>query len=325
MAGLPGPELDEGTKRLIDCYKVNNFILFTRNLSKGPKQARLLIQDIQKRCVDSGLPLPLIAADQEGGPVQRLAPPLWPRLASNREAGSWETPEDAVIEQARQAAEVLLDVGINVNLAPVLDLSFSGQDDVLAQRCYSNDASLAARLGAIYINTLQSHSLAATAKHFPGIGRTRQDPHLKRPVIQADAETIISEAYPFEKAVEAGVAAVMTSHLLYTALDARNIATFSKEIAGVLLRGVFGFKGVLFTDDLEMGGITEHFSVPNAAVKALSAGHDMLLICHDQSLVQKSILAIEKAVEDDELTEERLLESAHRINQMRLFVQGGGG
>ena len=324
MAGLPGSEMDDYTRELIHHFRVNNFILFKRNLSKGPEPAFLLTSEIRQACLEAGLSPPLIAVDQEGGPVQRLAPPFWTKMVSNQEVGLAKMPEEAVVEQAKTAAELLNEVGININLAPVLDLALSGQNKVMAERCYSCDISLTASLGMLYITTLQSYSIAATAKHFPGIGRIQQDPHFKRPSISADAETILSEAQPFQQAIEAGVMAIMTSHILFPAFDNKNIATFSNAIANQLLRSKFGFKGVLMTDDLEMGGIVEHNFVPEAAVKALKAGHDMLLICHDQELVKESIMTIEKAVANGTLSMKRLKESSNRINKLRFFVERGG-
>ncbi len=324
MAGLPGPDLDNGTVELIHRFRICNFIFFRRNLNKGPEQANELTEGIKLVCQDAGVPSPLIAVDQEGGPVQRLAPPFWPSLISNQEVGRSKWPEEVVIEQAKNAAEWLGKIGVNINLAPVLDLAFSHQNEVLAKRCYGPDASITASLGALYIDILQERFIAATAKHFPGIGRIKQDPHLKRPTISAAAETILTEALPFRTAVEANVMAVMTSHISYPAFDKENIATFSRTIANDLLRGEFGFDGVLITDDLEMGGIVEHDLVPEAAIKALNAGHDMLLICHDQELVRKSANAIEEAVRKDILSKELLLQSVERIGKMRSFVKGGG-
>ena len=321
MAGLPGPKLDDNTKKLIELFRVNNFILFKRNLDQGPDIAAKLIEDIKVYCKNAGLSLPLIAIDQEGGPVQRLSPPFWPSLISNQEVGNDLEPFQKVIYQAKMAAKALKKLGININLAPVLDLATPEQNDVLSQRCYSSDPLITGELGSLYVETLQNYCIAATAKHFPGIGRTKQDPHIKQPTIYSEPDKILTEAYPFQLAIDARVQGIMTSHILFPSLDPDHTATFSYTITTQLLRNNFGFNGVVFTDDLEMGGITENINVPEAALKALKAGHDMLLICHNQGLIIEAIDAIGVSVSQEDYLMDRLDQARARIDQLRIFIE----
>lgn len=295
MIGLPGTDLDLETLSLIRDYGVGNFILFERNVKGGPDHTKKLCDDLNGACADAGLPSPVIAVDQEGGPVQRLGPPSWPEIPSNEEMVLSKNLEMNVNSQAETAAKILNSLGIKLNLAPVLDLAPSGAEGVLKGRSYGADPREVSILGEKYIQILQANGVCATAKHFPGIGRVERDPHLQRPVVTASRKTLTHEMYPFRKGVKAGVKAVMTSHVVFPSLDPDEPATFSEIIANRLLRYELGFEGVLLTDDLEMGGVINHGSLGEAAVKAILAGHDLLLICHSIQRVKEALNSLENA------------------------------
>jgi beta-N-acetylhexosaminidase len=262
MIGIPGTSLDPESLSLIKEHGVGNFILF------------------------AGVPPPLIAVDQEGGPVQRLGPPFWPGIPSNEEVALSRNPETQANAQAETAAKILNSLGIRLNLAPVLDLAPTGTEGVLKGRSYGADPREVSILGEEYIRTLQAAGVGATAKHFPGIGRVEKDPHFQRPVVTASKETLMHEMTPFRESVKTGVKAVMTSHVVFPALDQDEPATFSKIIVNELLRREMGFQGLLLTDDLEMGGITGQGSLGEAAVKAILAGHDLALDALDKAWSQ---------------------------------------
>nr|HDN01289.1 glycoside hydrolase family 3 protein [Deltaproteobacteria bacterium] len=295
MIGLPGTDLDLETLSLIRDYGVGNFILFERNVKGGPDHTKKLCDDLNGACADAGLPSPVIAVDQEGGPVQRLGPPSWPEIPSNEEMVLSKNLEMNVNSQAETAAKILNSLGIKLNLAPVLDLAPSGAEGVLKGRSYGADPREVSILGEKYIQILQANGVCATAKHFPGIGRVERDPHFQRPVVTASRKTLTHEMYPFRKGVKAGVKAVMTSHVVFPSLDPDEPATFSEIIANRLLRYELGFEGVLLTDDLEMGGVINHGSLGEAAVKAILAGHDLLLICHGIQRVKEALNSLENA------------------------------
>jgi beta-N-acetylhexosaminidase len=295
MIGIPGTVLDLESLSLIREHKVGNFIFFTRNVKEGPDQAKKLCDDLNEACSDAGLPPPLIAVDQEGGPVQRLGPPFWPGILSNQEVALSRNPETQAKIQAETAAKILNSLGIRLNLAPVLDLAPNGTIGVLKGRSYGHDPREVSILGEKYIRTLQANGVGATAKHFPGIGRVEEDPHFQRPVVTASKETLMHEMSPFREGVKAGVKAVMTSHVVFPLLDPDEPATFSKIIVNELLRRELDFQDLLLTDDLEMGGITGHVSLGEATVKAILAGHDLLLICHRVQRVREALDALEKA------------------------------
>ncbi len=317
MMGIPGTDLDVETHSLIGEEGVGNFILFTRNVRGGPGQVERLCSDLREACADAGLPSPLIAVDQEGGPVQRLGPPLWPRLPSNQEVALSMRPEVQVRIQAEAAAEVLASVGIGLNLAPVLDLAPTGVRGVLRDRSYGPYAQDVSALGENYIRTLQANGVWATAKHFPGIGRAKRDPHFYRPVVTASREVLLHEMSPFRAGIEAGVRAMMTSHVVFPALDPDGPATFSRIIADRILRQEMGFQGLLMSDDLEMRGATTECSIGDAAVRALLAGHDLLLICHTVQGVREALNALFMAWSQGILTTRSIDVSLSHIAQLR--------
>jgi beta-N-acetylhexosaminidase len=316
MIGIPGTDLDPKSLSLIREHGIGNFILFTRNVKGGPDQTKKLCDDLNEACGDAGLPPPLIAVDQEGGPIQRLGPPFWPGIPSNEEVALSRNPETQANIQAETAAKILNFLGISLNLAPVLDLAPTGTEGVLKGRSYGPDPREVSILGKKYIRTLQANGIGATAKHFPGIGRVGKDPHFQRPVVTASKKTLMHEMSPFRAGVKAGVKAVMTSHVVFPSLDPDEPATFSKIIVNELLRRELDFQGLLLTDDLEMGGITGHGSLGEAAVKAILAGHDLLLICHRAQRIREALDALEKAWSQSMLDAGKLDLSLSRIARL---------
>lgn len=324
MMGIHGLELDASVRNLIMETGIGNFILFKRNI-KDQVQVKRLCNSLRETCLDAGLPQPIIAVDQEGGPVQRLGPPNWPVVPSNSSVAWSDNPTDGVIRQAKLAARVLKDAGIGVNLAPVLDLAQPGTKGVLAERSYGPDPEETGRLGVLYVNTLQAFGICACAKHFPGIGRVTEDPHFERPVVSAAKDVLLRELLPFRMAIDAGVAAIMTSHVTFTALDPDEPATYSSHIVKYLLRDMFGFKGALITDDLEMGGITGYLSVEEASLKAFLSGHDLLLICHETKRIKMAAAFLDDALTHGVISAKRLNESLERLGGLRKKVTMDAG
>jgi beta-N-acetylhexosaminidase len=290
MVGLPGPVLDDSTVRLIEKHRINNFIYFKRN-AESPKQLQKLSAELKRACRNNGLPSPLIAIDQEGGSVTRLGPPFTQFPDARLLAESAE-PEKAVHEYAAVCAEELNGIGVNYNLAPVLDVCPRNRGFFMEKRALGSDPQTVGRLGRIIISELQAKGIAACAKHFPGLGAAVVDPHLHLPTVTKKKTAIRAEdLLPFAEAITAGVASIMTSHTLYSDLDTDKPATLSKNILTGLLRQELGYEKVIITDDLEMGAIEKVGDVGHAAAEAFEAGADLLLICHSH---EKVIDALEK-------------------------------
>jgi beta-N-acetylhexosaminidase len=276
MVGIPGPRMEAVARELVRDLKVGGVILFARNI-ESPEQVWELTRDLQQEALAAaGRPL-LLAVDQEGGRVQRLKAPFT-MIPPARELGQTNTPEE-VENLARQVARELALVGLNVNLAPVLDVART-PDCPLWDRSYSSDPQEAARYAVAAIRGYRSGGVMPVAKHFPGLGDTVADSHQVLPRAQSGDPHREADLLPFRQAVAAGVPMVMTAHLSVPAWEAPP-ATLSPVALQVWLRRRLGFEGVIITDDLEMGGISTSRPAPQGAKQALAAGADLLLICQD--------------------------------------------
>ena len=276
MVGIPGPRVDAVARELVRDLKVGGVILFARNI-ESPEQVWELTRDLQREALAAtGRPL-LLAVDQEGGRVQRLKTPFT-LIPPARELGITRTPEE-VEYLARQVARELALVGLNVNLAPVLDVPRSPACPQW-DRAYSSDPDRAARFGLAAIRGYLAGGVIPVAKHFPGLGDTLADSHEVLPrALSSDAKRE-ADLLPFRQAIAAGAPVVMTAHLKVAAWDDRP-ATLSPVALQIWLRRRLGFQGVIITDDLEMGGIATNLPAPQGAREALAAGADLLLICNN--------------------------------------------
>ena len=316
MVGLPGPALDDSTRKLIHVQRINNFILFKRNVG-SPQQLQDLCASLRETCLAEGLGLPLISIDQEGGTVARLPDPFT-QFVDARVYGDAPDPAKAVTDYASVCAKELQEVGINMNMAPVLDVCPTGQGFFMEKRALGDDPEMVGRLGALIIQTMQARGVAACGKHFPGLGAAKLDPHLELPVVERAKQQLEEvDLLPYHHAIQAGVAAVMTSHTIYTDIDPALPATISPRILTGLLRHEMGFDGLIITDDLEMGAIENERDVADAAYDALLAGADMLLICHDHEKVARFIRVLEDKRKAGVLSVGRLAASIKRINEVR--------
>jgi len=309
---IPGPELDDQTITLIRDYHLGGIILFDRNI-RDPIQLARLCKDLQKVSMEnSGLPL-FLAIDQEGGRVARLKEPFT-QFPGNAAIVESPDPEQAALHFASTAAREMSLVGLNMNMAPVVDVAQPNMDTHLVGRPFSHDPLQVASLGKIVINTLQQGGIMAVAKHFPGLGKSDLDPHLHLPTIHATLEEMESmHLPPFVSAIEAHVSAIMSSHAVYPALEPGIPATLSRRIMTDLLRERMGFDGLIISDDLEMGAISKERGLPQGAADAFEAGIDLLLICSNQSLLLASMELLRDRVLKEDIPYERLEESLDRI------------
>jgi beta-N-acetylhexosaminidase len=316
MSGMPGPLLDPGTQRLIADHGLGGVILFSRNID-SPKQLAALCRDLQNCALEHHGRRLFIAVDQEGGRVARLQKPF-AVFPGNESIGQDPDAEGRAREFGRITALEMALVGLNMDLAPVVDVRCGELDGHLAGRVFGADPSLVGRLGAAVVRSLQEHGIMAVAKHFPGLGRAPADPHKELPTIPADVREMEQvHLPPFASAAEAGVSAIMTSHAVYPALDPDLPATLSRRILTDLLRDQLGFRGLAITDDLEMGAIAGRWGAAEAAALAFGAGADVLLICRDQRNVLEAMKGIRNALIKGDLPIGRLCESVGRIAKIR--------
>jgi beta-N-acetylhexosaminidase len=258
-----------------------------------------------------------VSIDQEGGRVARLKEPFtrWPPMAVLGRARS-ETLADRF---GRALARELKAVGISLDYAPVLDIHTNPKNPVIGDRALAEKADEVARLGSVIIRALQEEGVAACGKHFPGHGDTSADSHLELPVVEHPPDRLRAvEFEPFRAAVRERVAFIMTAHVLVPAIDEERPATLSPALVQRLLREELGFEGVILSDDLEMKAISSRIPVPAAAVQAIQAGCDGVLICSgDVDLQAATLEAIVRAVESGEIPARRLDDAMKRLRRAK--------
>ena len=292
-------------------------VLFGRNL-RDPEQITALTGDLRAERPDV-----LIGTDEEGGDVTRLEAAAGSSYPGNHALGVIDDVE--LTERVAAAiAEDLAGVGINLNLAPVVDVNSNPDNPVIGIRSFGSEPVLVSRHAEAFVAGTQGVGVAACAKHFPGHGDTALDSHKELPVVTADRETLRArELPPFEAAIAAGVRAIMTAHVLVPALG-EGPATLSHEILQELLRDELGFTGMAVTDALEMRAISAAMGVDEAAVRALVAGADALCLGADLGAdeVARTRTAIVEAVGSGRLKEERLREAAGRVGETAEWATG---
>jgi beta-N-acetylhexosaminidase len=254
---------------------------------------------MQSAARDAGHELPLlVGVDQEGGRVARLgeAWTIWPPLRAVGRAGS----EELARRMGESLAAELSACGIRCNFAPVLDVDTNAGNPVIGDRSLGADPDVVGRLGAAMIRGLQEGRVAASAKHFPGHGDTDVDSHLDLPAVDHSLARLEDvELRPFRKAVEAGVATVMTAHVLVREIDDRLPATLSPHVVRRLLREGMKYDGVVVSDDLEMKAVADRWSSGAAALLAARGGVDLLLVCRSHDAQVEAIEALVRAVETE--------------------------
>jgi beta-N-acetylhexosaminidase len=316
MVGFEGLTASADVKALIREFGVGHVVLFARNVA-GPEQVADLVRELQSTARDAGHEWPLlVAVDQEGGRVARLKEPwtIWPAARAVGRVGSEETARQM---GAALAAE-LSACGIRYDFAPCVDVDTNPKNPVIGDRSFGDDPDLVGRLGAAMIRGLQDNGVAACAKHFPGHGDTDLDSHLELPAVdhtRARLEDI--ELRPFRKAIEAGVATVMTSHIVVREIDNTRPATFSPAIISGLLRKALGFAGAVVTDDLAMGAVAKHWTPAQIAVLAAQAGCDLLELCKGHDAQVETIEALIRAVESGEVPFKEAEAAEGRVRALR--------
>jgi beta-N-acetylhexosaminidase len=313
IGSLPGTTITPEMRSLAREFSLGGVILFSRNIEE-PEQVAELSVDVQ--ALAGELPL-WVSVDQEGGRVARLRAPFteWPPMAVLGRAGS----DELAARFAAALAAELRAVGVTLDYAPVLDIHTNPKNPVIGDRALAEDADTVARLGAAIVRGLQDNGVAACGKHFPGHGDTSVDSHLELPLVEHPPDRIRRvECVPFRAAIEARVAFLMTAHILVPALDDEKPATLSPRIVEAMLRRELGFEGVILSDDLEMKAVAATYAVPEAAVQAIAAGCDAVLICSGAVDVQAAALeALIHAVEEDRITYKRLEDAQKRLRRAK--------
>lgn len=313
LAGIDGTTMDANAKKLISQFHVGGIIFYANNF-ETPEQTVQLVNQL-KAGNTSNLPL-LLSVDQEGGRVTRLPGGLV-NFPPNNQIGQVNVPEFSY-QVGTLLGRELKEFGLNLNFAPVLDINSNPNNPVIGDRSFGNHSDIVSNLGIQTMKGIQSQNVIPTIKHFPGHGDTSVDSHLELPIVNKSLTELQElELIPFERAIDDGADVVMVAHILLPELDQTNPSSMSKAVMTDLLRKQLRFKGVIITDDMTMGAITEHFDIGQAAVESVKAGSDIILVGHDYNNVVKIISSLKTTVQNGEISEQRLNESIERIIQLK--------
>jgi beta-N-acetylhexosaminidase len=314
IVGFSGYEPDYYINRMINLRHIGGVILFSRNI-KDPVQVGSLANKLQALAKSNRDPSLFIAVDQEWGEINRFKEGITLFPGSNS-LGKIASAKD-VYTAANDTAKELKAIGINVNFAPVVDLAF--KNGVMYNRSYGKDPQLVANLGEASILGSRNGGIIPAVKHFPGLGRAMFDPH--QGAVKIDTDLFVlnkTDLIPFKQALKANIEMVMVSNALYPKIDAKNPACFSYPILTDLLRHTMGYKGIIVTDDLEMGAALSQDSVGRLAVKAINAGADIVLVCHTPEKQREAYEALLSAIKRKEISKKRLNDSLKRILTLKL-------
>jgi beta-N-acetylhexosaminidase len=314
IVGIPAPKLDAPTRKFLQKIRPGGVVLFARNIENG-RQLRELTANLRAE-----LGQPIIAVDEECNRVNRLAPILGeiPSIEKIKRTGDLDVAADF----GRTIGRWLRQFGINLNFAPVLDLEIFGKnvDNALANRCWGRSADEVIAWAGAFLDGLEREGCAACAKHFPGLGAATLDSHEKLPKISRSRDEILqNDVKPYAEFARR-LSAIMVSHAHFVAFDGEKTrvpASLSPNIITKLLRKKLKFMGLVLTDDLEMGAISTVSSIEDAAVGAILAGADAVLVCHTPKKAQKIHETFMKTAEKSAKFRARLDESAAKIKLFR--------
>lgn len=307
--GFEGHLLGDSLKRLLDA-NVAGVVLFARNIDTAAQVAEL-VRSIKEY---AGRPI-YVGIDQEGGLVQRLRRGFT-RFPAMRSVGLQK--DVALAHQVgRILGQELRAVGVDVNFAPVLDVDTNPNNPVIGSRSLSSDPALVARLGVAMGQGMQSSGVASCGKHFPGHGDTAQDSHIDLPRLNHSLERLWSvELVPFRAWADAKLAALMTAHVVFECVEAHLPATMSRFVLDDILRKKLQYDGLVFSDDLEMKAICEHFGYQQAALFGLAAGVDNFLCCHSEHVARNLLGYVTRGVLEGTVDKQRLDEARRRSNTL---------
>ena len=312
MIGIQGTKVDDDSLYMLHQFHMGGVILFDRNM-ESPEQVKQLTSDLQAQSNEK-VPL-FIGVDEEGGDVVRMAEKLTPP-PSQKEIGATGDTEQAKT-WAIKTAKSLKEMGINVNFAPVADV---GSND---NRSYSTDVNTVINFVKAATTGYQQENIIYSLKHFPGIGKGQVDSHVESSSINASKEVLMAEdILPFKTIINENKPEdyfILVSHLNYPALDEEYPASLSSKIMTDLLRNELGYKGIIITDDMEMGAVANHNDFKTVGVNAVKAGADIVLVCHEYQHEQDVYLGLLDAVDNGEISQQRIDESVKRIVKAKLL------
>lgn len=313
VIGIAGAKVDEDVRKLVRELGPAGFILFARNVEE-PRQVHDLNRELAS-LIDRAYP-PLLTVDQEGGRVQRVRSPatVWPSMRVVAQSGLGRPVAAALAIELRA-------MGFNLNFGPIADVDSNPKNPVIGDRAFSADSRQVCELVNTFVHEQQAQGIMACAKHFPGHGDTSKDSHLELPVVEKEEPDLReTELKPFKAAVDAGVASLMSAHVVYPAWDEQHPATLSSRIIPRLVRQEMNFDGVIFSDDLDMKAVMGRYPVREQVERATAATIDIFLCCNTLEVQLQTFESLVYAQESDpgfvaacETSEQRLLRLRERF------------
>lgn len=310
--GFPGDTLTPELEQLIREYKIGNIILFRRNIHTV-EQTRKLCADLQALIqAETGLPA-FIMLDEEGGTVSRLGQ-LGTPTPSAMAVGSVGDADNA-FHLGQMIGTELRAVGVNVDLAPVLDCNTNPNNVVIGVRAFGDKPELVADMGCRFADGLRQAGILPCGKHFPGHGDTAVDSHLGLPVVEKSREQIEQEELvSFRRAAENGIDALMAAHVVFPALDEKRVpSTVSRKVLTGLLRQEMNYQGLIISDCMEMNAVKDLYGTPEATLMALQAGIDIALVSHTEAYQREAYRLAYEALEAGSLSMEECQSAYDRI------------
>lgn len=314
LVGMDGTQPDKHTRQLLEEYHVGGFIFYKDNITDSD-QALELFNEL--RAANRGNPVPLfLSIDEEGGRVSRLPSEFgkMPTAARIGETGKVEAAAEAygIIGQA------LAGFGLNLDFAPVLDVHSNPNNPVIGDRAFGTTPEEVSQMGLAAMKGLSDRGVIPVVKHFPGHGDTSVDSHLGLPVVEHDLDRLRQfELKPFADVIQAGADMVMIAHILLPKLDAENPASLSPAVIHDLLRLEMGYEGVIISDDMTMGAITENYTIEQASVEFVKAGGNIVLVGHNYDQEIAAIEALAHAVEDGRISMDMLDERVYQVLKLK--------
>ena len=312
MIGVKGKDVNDDSLYMLHEYHMGGVIFFDRNM-ENKEQVKKFTDDLQKQANEK-VPL-FIAVDEEGGEVARMKE-AFPPPPAQKKLGQEGDPAAAEL-WAVKTAKGLKEMGFNVNFAPVADV---GSNDT---RSYSKDPAVVTNFVRAAAKGYEQEKIMYSLKHFPGIGKGKVDSHIDADRIQADSKTLAREDFvPFQMMIQEKDPEgyfILVSHLTYPVLDAEQPASLSKKIVTGVLRDEMGYKGLIITDDMEMGAVAKQYDFRELGVRAVKAGVDIVMVCHEYEHETAAYNGLLKAVQDGEISQERIDDSVRRIVRAKLL------
>lgn len=312
--GVYGKEINDDIKFMLNQYHVGGIIFFDRNM-ENKLQVKKFSEELQATAINFDKKIPLfIALDEEGGRVARMKHDLTPPLSQEEigMSGDYNLAKSSAVTIANE----LRNIGININFAPVADV---GSNDT---RSFSNNSGIVAKFVESAVQGYEEENFFCCLKHFPGIGKGKIDTHQDISTVDVGKDVLyLEDILPFKKIIsehDNSKFMIMVGHLKYNELDPDNSASLSRNIITNILRDELNFQGVVITDDLNMGAVANYSDIETVSLQAISAGVDILLICHEYELQERAYQSILSAVQRGEISEERINQSVRRILKMKL-------